>query len=172
MRSAPRRIHILGGPGSGKSFLARRIARGLGISRFELDDLFWENDGSYGVRTDPEKRDARLAEIVAQPAWVLEGVYYDWLEPSFARADWIVVLQPSLWLRHWRVAERAARRLVGVEESRGESTRSAWALLRYSHTYDSTQLLDALERLSQHSNKLLFAPDGDSALSRIRSQHG
>jgi adenylate kinase family enzyme len=52
------RIHVLGGPGSGKSFVAAKIAASYGIAAYDLDELFWDPAApTYGVRADPEKRD-------------------------------------------------------------------------------------------------------------------
>lgn len=37
------KIHIIGGPGSGKTFLAEKLSKELGISHLDLDDLQWDN---------------------------------------------------------------------------------------------------------------------------------
>ena len=87
------RIHILGGPGIGKSFVAGELSRRLSVPAYDLDDLFWDRSASrYGVRADVDERDRRLAAIVSQDGWVIEGVYYGWLGPSFDAADMIIEL--------------------------------------------------------------------------------
>ncbi len=92
------RIHIIGGSGSGKSYIAAKLARHLGVPSHDLDELFWDQAaGGYGFRTDPAKRDKQLKEIVAQDGWIIEGVYYQWLTPSFEAADVIIALTPSIW---------------------------------------------------------------------------
>ena len=59
------RIHVLGGPGSGKSFVAAKIAASYGIAAYDLDELFWDTAApTYGVRADPEHRDQALAALV------------------------------------------------------------------------------------------------------------
>jgi adenylate kinase family enzyme len=166
--AAPTRIHILGSPVSGNPFLARRLSRGLGIPRYGLDDSVAGNEGDDSVAADTPKRDQALAEIVAQPAWTLEGVYHAWLEPSFARADCTVVLDPPLWLRQWRGARRSAHTLLTDSISKVDGLHSTWARLRYGHRYDSSQLFDALDALAPHARKLLIVPDADSALPQIR----
>ena len=42
------KIHIVGGPGSGKSFLAKKLSRELGIPHYDLDDIQWVNEGATG----------------------------------------------------------------------------------------------------------------------------
>src|SRR5690348_6159519 len=97
-----RRIHLVGGPGSGKSYIAARIGATYGIAVYALDDLFWDPTvPAYGVRADREARDQALASIVARDAWVIEGAYYKWLAPGFARAELIIVLNPSVLVRDW-----------------------------------------------------------------------
>ena len=59
-----RKIHILGGPGSGKSSVAAKIAATFGIAAYDLDDLFWDPAApTYGVRADKEQRDQALAAL-------------------------------------------------------------------------------------------------------------
>ena len=88
-------MHIIGGPGSGKSYLAGRLAKRYAIPSYALDDLYWDRvTGRYGTRADKDTRDLQLANIVAQEAWIIEGVYYAWLGPSFAAADVIIIAAP------------------------------------------------------------------------------
>ena len=54
------KIHIVGGPGSGKTFLAEKLSRELGIPHYDLDDIQWANEGDYGKKRDTAERDALL----------------------------------------------------------------------------------------------------------------
>ncbi|MDN3685090.1 hypothetical protein QW180_21950 [Vibrio sinaloensis] len=58
------------------------------------------------MRASQEVRSAKLNEILAQSSWVIEGVYYKWLAPSFEDADVIIVLTTPLWKRQWRISKR------------------------------------------------------------------
>lgn len=89
--SGKKKIHILGGPGSGKSYLAQLVAKELRNPVLDLDNIFWDNrDNSYDITSEPEKRDLALSKFLAQESWVVEGVYYRWLEDSFKQADHII----------------------------------------------------------------------------------
>ncbi len=37
------KIHIIGAPGSGKSFLAGNLSKQFDIPHYDLDDLQWDN---------------------------------------------------------------------------------------------------------------------------------
>jgi len=159
------RIHIIGGPGSGKSYIAGKLAERFGILAHDLDDLFWDSTTSrYGVRTDASERDRKLAAIVSGDGWIIEGVYFQWLAPSFDAADFIVALTPSIWLRHWRVVRRFLSRKLGRIPSKRESVTDLWQLLRWSHTYDADNLVRARKFLTEHGRKLITCRTFDDVL--------
>ena len=135
------RIHLIGGPGSGKSYAAGRLSAQFDIPAYDLDELYW--DGPT-VRAEAAVRDRRLAAIVAGDGWIIEGVYYGWLASSFAAADIIIALTPSIALRQWRVMKRYALWKVGQMPSKKDpSWVGLWRLCRWSHTYDVQHLKPA-----------------------------
>lgn len=69
------KIHVLGGAGSGKSYIANQISNDFNILHFDLDDIFWDNSSEYfGVKAPVELRDAKLEEIIQNDSWIIEGV--------------------------------------------------------------------------------------------------
>ncbi len=92
------KIHILGGPGSGKTTLAVALSSRFQIPHYELDQLGRKN----GMRSAAYIEDAFA--LVEQPGWVTEGIDLIWIDPLLHQADYIVLLEVS-----WPVA---ARRIV------------------------------------------------------------
>jgi adenylate kinase family enzyme len=135
------RIHILGGSGSGKSTVAAKIAAEFGIPAYDLDDLFWDNTAStFDTRADPARRDQALRALVDGDRWVIEGVWYKWVIPSFERADLIIILTPSVWLRHWRVIKRFVLRRLARSSTKKETVASLIRLIRWDHGYEKKVL--------------------------------
>lgn len=133
-----RRIHIIGAPGSGKTYVAGRLGAELGLPVHALDDLYFANGvGRERVRADPAVRDAELARIVEGDAWIVEGAYDGWVGPSFERAQMIVAMVPPVWLRDLRLVRRTAMRQLGLAP-RGRSTVRLRDLLRWTHRHDDT----------------------------------
>ena len=117
------RIHIIGGPGSGKSYAAKHLSTRLGIPAHDLDDLFWDSAAqSYGVRASDADRDAKLMSITAEDTWIVESVYYRWLRPSFERADIIFVLRPNVFVRDWRILKRFVTRKLGINPTKEKAS--------------------------------------------------
>ena len=108
---AEHRIHIIGGPGSGKTYLAADLSRATGIPHIDLDGLYWNED--FSERRPPEERSGRLEDAVAGGRWIVEGAYCgDWVLPSLEVADQIVLLRVPLWVQYGRLACRNVDRLL------------------------------------------------------------
>ena len=100
--------------GSGKTTLGRALAERLGLPFHELDAL---NHGPDWTEATPEALRARVAPLVAGPAWVIDGAYRGKLgDLVLARAD--TVLWLDLPRRVWfpRLVRRTGRRVFFREE--------------------------------------------------------
>jgi adenylate kinase family enzyme len=165
------RIHIIGSPGSGKSYAAQCLSHRLRVPAYDLDDLFWDRAAqSYGERASEIERDARLVAITQQDAWVTEGVYYLWLRPSFERADVIFVLRPNVFLRDWRILRRFTSRKLGIAATKRESLLDLYRLIQWNHKYDIDNLKRALEFIREFENKLVAFRCADDLLKRVTKQ--
>lgn len=84
------RIAIVGGPGSGKTTLARELSTLLDIAAFHLEAIAFEHPG-FRMRA----RKARLRDvctIASRPSWIAEGVFLGWTDDLMERADMIIWL--------------------------------------------------------------------------------
>lgn len=94
--TAPRRIHITGGPGSGKSTLAARVAATLGVVPVHLDEVA-RVGGGVGVERPVEERLRTIRDIVERPVWVTEGVHLGWTDDLLRSADVVIWLDDVPW---------------------------------------------------------------------------
>ncbi len=94
------KIHIIGCSGSGKTYLANALSKKYHIPHFDLDDIQWNNNAKeYGEKRPLDERKALLQEILFNnDEWIIEGVYYAWVQQSFDEADKIYVLDMPSYL--------------------------------------------------------------------------
>ncbi len=86
------KIHILGGPGSGKTTLAQIISSRFHIPHYDLDKINLEQESAI--------------TIAEQPAWITEGIYLISTEPMLYHADCIVLLTTFWPVAAWRIIHR------------------------------------------------------------------
>ena len=106
-----RRVLIIGPCGSGKSTLARELAPRMGLPLVHMDQLGWQ---AGWVETEKAELNARLAEVVAQDQWLIEGNYGSTLAPRLERADTVIYLDFPIRLCLWRLVKR-------IRSNRGRS---------------------------------------------------
>lgn len=98
------RILILGCPGSGKSTLARELAERTGLPLVHLDQIYWRPGW---VEPSKEEWHAQLPEILARPAWILDGNYGGSIALRLEAADTAILLDRPTWLCLFRIFRRS-----------------------------------------------------------------
>ena len=87
------RILVIGCPGAGKSTFARVLRDRTGLPLYYLDRIWHRPDGSTLSRA---VFDERLAEILAQDRWIIDGNYQRTLAPRLERCDTVFLLDYPL----------------------------------------------------------------------------
>ena len=109
----PRRISVVGLSGSGKTTVARRLARLVDAPHVELDAVHWVHPG--WVEPSEEEFHAAVGGALAGDAWVVEGNYRSARAVYWSRVEMLVWLDLPLWVTTWRALWRSLRR-VGSNE--------------------------------------------------------
>ena len=109
----PRRISVVGLSGSGKTTVARQLARLVDAPHVELDALHW----IYPDWAEPPDEEFRAAvrRALADDAWVVEGNYRKARAVYWPQVEMMVWLDLPLWVTTWRALWRSLRR-VGSSE--------------------------------------------------------
>ena len=87
------RIFIMGNGGSGKTWLADRLAARLHIPAVHLDDLHWLPN--FAGERPRDERDRLVAEVAETSAWVMEGIYGSILKQVLPRVATLIWLDVS-----------------------------------------------------------------------------
>jgi len=107
------RIAVVGTTGSGKTTLAYRLAKLLGVAHVELDALHW--GPNWTPPPIPVFRE-RIAQALRGDRWVVDGNYSRVRDIVWGRADTVVWLDYALPLIMGRLVWRTIRRIVTQEE--------------------------------------------------------
>ena len=151
------KIHIIGGPGAGKSYLADKLAREFGIPHYDLDDLQWDNGSeTYGAKRNPRERDRLLKEILDQENWIVEGVYYAWCGRCFEEADQIYLLRVPPYKYKYRLLRRFIRRKLGLEKGKKETLKSLIGLIQWADQFERKNLVEIQEILEAYPDKVVM----------------
>ncbi len=126
----PTRTLILGNSGSGKSWLATRMAQVLGARAIDLDVIHWE-PGGYGVPRDKHAAIGMVRQDASGPTWVIEGVY-GWLAQEVLSRTMVLI-----WL-DIPLAQCLAN-LQQRGQRHGGDTASFNALLAWAADYEERQ---------------------------------
>jgi adenylate kinase family enzyme len=109
----PKRIHITGGPGSGKSWLAKRLAQSRGVDYIDLDGrmltikpLNVVIDQQHEFDAFITARDDDLEEATRAEAWVSDGSFVGVSKVAFERADLVVWMDAPRHVALYRIVAR------------------------------------------------------------------
>ena len=156
------RIHIIGGPGSGKTTLAREIAAYLGTEVHELDQVAFT-----GLDFDERPFSDRVAAIhgiATRPAWITEGLFVRWTDELLARANIVVWLDHVNWQRgFWRITRRFVN--SAVREAR---KRHGWE--RFTRFPDYARHIKQLVQVF-FSSRAYYGGYPTRSTDRIESRH-
>lgn len=109
------RIVVVGGPGSGKSALAKEAAAALSAAHIELDSIWWQPGWAHLEPTDFQVEVRKV--LTPLPRWVADGNYVDEVASElWPLANALVWIDIRRWTAFRRAVLRSVRRLVTRRE--------------------------------------------------------
>ena len=130
-RRRAHRIVILGTTGAGKTTLAQRLSRTLGVPTVELDAI---RHGPNWTETPDDEFRRRVADALRGDAWIVDGNYSIARDIIWHRATTIVWLDYSFPLVFWRLFRRTMTRGIMRKKLWNDNTEDLW---RHFLTRDS-----------------------------------
>ena len=151
------KIHIIGCSGTGKTYLAKKLSNKYNIPRYDLDNIYWDNSSEkYETKTEFEKRDKLLQKILEKDSWIIEGIYYKWLEQSFKNADIIYVLDLPKYIYKFRIIKRFIKRKLRLEAGKKENLKSLLNLLKWTDKFQNENMKEIDKILEKYKEKVHF----------------
>ena len=141
------KVIVIGCPGSGKSTFARALQKKTGLPLYYLDMMYWNADKTT-VPKDIFR--ARLAERLAENAWIIDGNYGSPMEARMAACDTVFFLDYD-----------PAVCLAGIRERQGKpradmpwiETEDDEEFLAFVREYNEKSRPDVLALLEKYQEK-------------------
>lgn len=107
MEPGARRITVIGNGGSGKTTLALRLGKELRIPVYHTDRIIWK---AGWERTPDEEIRAQLEAIMAESAWIIDGIAgLSTVELRLPRADLVIFLDfPLEHCKRWALQRQGS----------------------------------------------------------------
>tara|TARA_R110000868_G_scaffold138329_1_gene352336 strand:- start:52010 stop:52573 length:564 start_codon:yes stop_codon:yes gene_type:complete len=164
-----KKFHIIGAPGSGKTYLAKKLSEISNAPVLELDQIHWNNDAEdYNTKAPEHERDAKLKEFVSGEGWIVEGIYYKWTDVSFAEADMIIIIVPSSFTRNLRIIKRYILAKFGKGNSNENSLKDLYTLIRWGNSYLHDKLPKIDKLTAKYEDKRVYINSADDFLKILK----
>lgn len=155
------KIHIIGCAGSGKTYLGKNLSQQFNCPVLDLDTIFWDKNAErYGIKTKKELRLKQLDEFLINERYIIEGIYYTWLESSFEQADKIIILETNIWLCTFRIIRRFIKRKLGLIQGKKENLHDLYRLITWNFKYHREDMPLIRNLCKKYSNKTYIYKSG------------
>lgn len=150
------RIYIVGSVASGKTTLAKKLSKSLGLPWYELDNVVHNRLPSGDVKRPPEERDKVFYGIIESKDWIVEGVIRDFFNSGFEKADVIILLDTPSYKRKYRIAKRWIYQNLKLEKSNYTPTfKMLFKMYKWSRDFDKNKG-DILKTLKHYDDKTII----------------
>lgn len=83
------KISIIGGPGTGKSTLSKKLSKVLNLPVYHLDSFNYKDNW---IERDKLKRDEMILNIINNEKWITDGTYRSTLSERLKKSDLVIFL--------------------------------------------------------------------------------
>jgi adenylate kinase family enzyme len=158
-----KRVMVIGPGGAGKSTFSRELAERLGLPVVHLDAEYWR---SGWQPTEKEEWRARMDDLTAAPAWIIDGNYGGTMDIRLERCDTVVFLDLPRAVCLWRVLKRQItfRGRSRPDMAPGCPERLTFEFVQWIWTYPERRrpaILQSLRTLAPHQQGFVLSSRRD-----------
>lgn len=163
----PKKIHIIGSVGSGKTTLAKQLSSKFDIAYYEIDNIIWKRRKSGDIRRTDEERDEYLNSIIRTEAWIIEGVHNeDWVANSFEQAELIIFLDTKYTIRTYRIIKRFVKQKLKIEPSNYKPTMKIFfKMFKWNRHFEEVGKPNFYNKFGKIGDKLVVVKNKESLVN-------
>ena len=106
-----KRILIIGCPGSGKSYFAKRLGEITKLPVIHMDNIYWKKDKTSISKEELMKK---LQPYLEKDEWIIDGSYFNRVPERFMLADYIIIMNFNRFSATHRILKRT-RKYKGIQ---------------------------------------------------------
>lgn len=167
------KIRIFGGPGSGKTYISKKISEKYNIPHIETDNIRWKSKYSYTKARNNEEKEKILNDTLKKnKQWIIDGTTAsDWSWKTFKTADKIIILKPNLKKDIERIIKRSTKRILRIDKNqRKETIKGFIGLIKWAKLFKKEVYPNTIKKLKQQKirHKIFNTPsEAEKYLEKI-----
>ncbi len=149
-----KRIIIIGSAGSGKSYLAKKIAEATGYPLIHLDNEFWKPGW---IETPRDEWIEKQKKLIDCEKWIIEGNYDSTLEMRFKACDAVIFLDINRFVCIYGAIKRHGRKRSDLPDYCAEKyNKDFFDFLKWIWNFPKRSRNKIFELHEQYSDKPFF----------------
>ena len=148
------KISIIGGPGTGKSTLAKNLGKELNLPICHIDAI--HHLKNWEIR-DKKERDKIILEKIKEQKWIIDGTYKDTLNQRIKASDLIIFLDYSTLAKLKGVLSRYFKyRGKEIPEIPGCIEKVNLYIIKCALKWNKTKRCNVVKELENNKNKKII----------------